>query len=100
MCIRDSDDNALLGDSKRNLQCKINCLETYCDENYLIVNLKKTKVMVIRRGGKVSKKHVFYYKNEPIEIVSNYTYLGVLFSSSGRFFNACNSFITKSIAAN
>ena len=45
------------------------------------VNLKKTKVVVFRNGGKTSKSERFFYRNRSVEIVTYYQYLGLIFSS-------------------
>ena len=44
------------------------------------VNLKKTKVVVFRNGGKTSKSERFFYRNRSVEIVTYYRYLGLIFS--------------------
>lgn len=80
-----ADDLVLLGHSKIDLQKKINVLGEYCLMNELEVNTEKTKIIVFRKGGKLARTDKFYYGQEQLDIVSTYTYLGVVFSSSGRF---------------
>lgn len=59
-------------------------LEEYCDLNKLTVNVKKTKIMIFRNGGKLSgnESKRFKYKSEYIEVINKFTYLGVTLSSS------------------
>ena len=50
----------------------------------MIVNTKKTKVMVCRRGGRIREKAVWFYNGEKLEVVNEYKYLGFWFSSTGK----------------
>lgn len=74
-----ADDLVILGSSKIDLQKKINALRDYCSLNLLQVNIQKTKVIVFRRGGKLSKHDNFFYDDSRLEIVKKYTYLGWFF---------------------
>lgn len=47
------------------------------------VNIEKTKIVIFTKGR--VKNNVFYYNGKEIEIVKNFKYLGVIFSSSGSF---------------
>ena len=38
------------------LQHQLNCLQTFCDINKLSVNIDKTKVLVFKNGGSLSRK--------------------------------------------
>ncbi|KAL1447409.1 hypothetical protein WDU94_005675 [Cyamophila willieti] len=80
-----ADDLVLVGHSKIDLQKKIDSLKQYCDLNGLEVNIDKSKIVVFRRGGKLSVHDKFQYGTHKLEIVKTYTYLGVVFSSSGCF---------------
>lgn len=94
-----ADDTALLSSTQAGLQRKVRCLEKYFDSLRLEVNLDKTKVMVFRRGGAVPRDCKFYYKGRRIEIVSEYTYLGVPFTSFGAFERASRHFKDKGLVA-
>ncbi|UYV81756.1 ADCY8 [Cordylochernes scorpioides] len=50
-----ADDIVLIGDSKINLQLKINILKTYLETNLLTLNENKSRIMVFRNGGKVAR---------------------------------------------
>ena len=58
----------LAGDTVLELQRKINVLEIFCEKWGMEVNLKKTKVVVFRKGGKTSKSERFFYRNRSVEI--------------------------------
>jgi hypothetical protein len=94
-----ADDIVLLADTKGSLQRKINLLNVFFKEKYLKVNLSKTKVVIFRKGGRISKKDAFYWDDQPVEVMPQYVYLGVPFSSSGLFCNGAEYFIKKGLAA-
>lgn len=80
-----ADDLVLLASSRARLRKQIRTLEKYCRENQLTVNQDKSKIMVFRRGGRLSGNCLFYFEETPIEVVSEFTYLGVTFTTSGCF---------------
>ena len=47
--------------------------------------IKKTKIMMFRKGGKNRRNLIFKYTNEPLKIVNKFTYLGVVIPSGGSF---------------
>ncbi|UYV84200.1 hypothetical protein LAZ67_X001501 [Cordylochernes scorpioides] len=71
-----ADDIVLIGDSKINLQLKINILKTYLETNLLTLNEKKSRIMVFRNGGKVARSERWYWLQSPLSVTSKYTYLG------------------------
>ena len=66
-----------------SLQKCITRLEHYCKTWQLEVNLKKTKIMIFNKQGSLIKKYKFYYKNNTLENVKEYKYLGFTFTCSG-----------------
>ena len=50
----------------------------------LTVNVSKTKVVVFRRGGRLSQNDVFFYGDQMLEIVGSFDYLGVNLATSGK----------------
>jgi len=40
--------------------------------------LQQTKVMIFRKGGRVNRNIRFIYKESVLEIVSEFTYLGIV----------------------
>ncbi|XP_008486165.1 uncharacterized protein LOC103522856, partial [Diaphorina citri] len=93
------DDLILFADSKAELQKMLNSLEKYCEENKMIVNEKKTKIVIFRRGGRIKDSDVLYYKHKKLEIVSTFNYLGVSFSSHAVFHQAAEQANSKGRAA-
>ena len=51
----------------------------------MTVNSTKTKVIIFRKGGRLPQNVRFTYKNEDIEIVNKFKYLGVLFSAGSSY---------------
>ena len=46
------------------------------------VNKDKTKVMVLRKGGHLSKHEKWYYDGAEMEAVNKYSYLGFAFTTT------------------
>jgi len=72
-----ADDIVFIADTVYDLQKHINTLARFCEEWGLDVNITKTKVIVFRRGGRISQNERWYYKGKRIEVVSTYKYLGL-----------------------
>lgn len=62
------------------------------------MNINKTKIIIFQKGGHAhtNKYSPFKYGEAEIEIVKQYTYLGVIFSNSATFLNNVNSVYSKS----
>ena len=61
----------------------INNLEWYCDRWNLKLNETKYKILIFKHGGgRRAKNEKWVYKDNEIEIVKKYTYLGVTFFTS------------------
>lgn len=80
-----ADDMVILGNSVEDLQSSLNRLCEYCKIWGLEVNTDKTKVVVFRNRGSVRHNERWYYNNEPLEIVDNFNYLGVVLNYTGSF---------------
>jgi len=80
-----ADDIVLFAVTPQALQCGFEILSSYCQKWQLKVNVNKTKVIVFRKAGPLARNIQFTYNNENIEIVSNISYLGVVFTSGGSF---------------
>ena len=50
----------------------------------------KKKVMVFRKGGRLRDNISFYYDGAKLEIVNNFVYLGVTFTTGGSFHETQN----------
>lgn len=73
-----ADDIVLLADDVKVLQEMIKRLQNYCEEWNMTVNTNKSKIMVFRNGGRLSAREAWTFKEEEVEIVNTYTYLGVV----------------------
>jgi len=80
-----ADDIVLVSDSVTGLQLNINHFARYCERWSLRVNLSKSKVMVFRRGGRISRLERWKYEGEVLETVNEYRFLGVTLSSKLSF---------------
>ena len=80
-----ADDLTLFSNTVIGLQRLIDRLSDYCNQWKLTVNIDKTKIMVFRRGGPLSRTEKWFYNGSQIETVSYFKYLGVTFSSSGNW---------------
>lgn len=94
-----ADDLALITDNPVMAQKALNILALYCTKNHLNININKTKIVIFRKGGKLKNLLSFKINNQNIDIVSDYCYLGVQFSSSGLFSKATDHAIRKAIMA-
>ena len=94
-----ADDIVLLAETEQGLQKGLDLLEQYCDKWKLTVNINKTKIMVFRKGGLLRKNLMFKYKYENIDIVSKFTYLGVVFTSGGSFSRTHDCLSDKALKA-
>ena len=80
-----ADDIVLFSNSPEELQEGLNSLSNYCKRWKLKINISKTNVMVFRRGGMLFRNLVFYYEGEPLEILSKFKYLWIVFATGGSF---------------
>ncbi len=80
-----ADDLILIAESSKELQTLLDNVFEYCKRWHLLVNLTKTKVMIINGSKKESYK--FYYSGVLLEIIHKYKYLGVVVSDTGNHFS-------------
>ena len=78
-----ADDIVLFSNTKIGLQNHLDNLYDYCTRWKLNVNLSKTKVLVCRGGGPISKDEFWFWGDQLIDICSKYKYLGIYFSANG-----------------
>lgn len=97
-CLLYADDVVLLSSSAAGLQKCLDKLDNFTNDWRMTVNLKKTKVLVFNKSGRKSNIE-FKYKNEVIENVQTYKYLGIIFSSSGTFSYAKEDLYKKGFKA-
>ena len=75
-----ADDVAGFSDTVRRLQRIIDTIANFCDLFGMKINLGKTKIIVFRNGGFLKDIEKWFYKGDPIEVVSFYKYLGLYFT--------------------
>jgi hypothetical protein len=64
----------------------IDQMVTYCNKWNLQCNLNKTKVMLLRKGGKQKSRECWWYMYCPrLEVVKVFIYLGVKLESLGEW---------------
>ena len=80
-----ADDAAIMSENRDQLQIGLNVLEEYCTKWKITLNTDKTKVVVFRKGGRLAAADKWFYKGSELEIVTHFTYLGIVFSSGGSF---------------
>ena len=79
------DDIVITSETEEGLKHGLFVLEKYCDRWKLTVNATKTKVMIFMKGGMVNRNIRFIYKEFVLELVSKFTYLGIIFTIGGYF---------------
>ena len=77
---------------------KLNNLEKFCSDWFFQVNINKTKVVVFNKSGKISKEE-FFFKENKLETVHSYSYLGLQLSASGSFTLARANLFNKGLKA-
>ena len=65
--------------------CLSSKIRLYCNTWQLQVNISKTKVVILSKGKIRRRKPVFYYNGDTIEIVDDFSYLGIKFNYNGKF---------------
>ena len=82
-----ADDTAIVAESPSDLQSALNQLNEFCNKWGLRVNVDKTKIVVFSRG-KIRNIPEFTLNSKNVEVVFDYTYLGVLFNYNNGFLKA------------
>ena len=98
-CLVYADDLAICSNNLCAIQQSIDRLYKYYSDNYLGINIGKTKIMKFRRGGHLAKSDVITCNSNPIEFVSKFTYLGVVFQTKGKLTCHFDHLRNKGIAA-
>ena len=90
-----ADDAVIVSETRSELQNLLDSLYTYCRKWNLTVNVEKTKIMVFKKGGRLSDDEKWFFNNQEIEVVKSFNYLGVVFTSGGSFVQAANTLAGK-----
>jgi exonuclease III len=97
-CLMYADDLVLLSESKEGLQTNLENLTTYCKKWGLRVNTKKTKIIIFNTR-KASNPDTFWMAEQPIQVVDEYRYLGIIFKSNGTFDNTQQNLYHRGLKA-
>jgi hypothetical protein len=93
-----ADDTVILSEHEQDFQTALNAYEQYCDSWKLTVNLSKTKIVIFSKGRQ-STNYRFFFKNDQIEIVNEFKYLGVIFTRNGSFLTTKKHLATQATRA-
>ena len=99
-CLMFADDVVLMSESSQGLQHCLNRLASYCNKWNLTINTSKTKIIVFNRGGHKISRFRFLLCDTKIDVVQDYTYLGIVFSSCGSSTKACKALRDKAFRRN
>ena len=77
----------ILSERREPLQEAINILQDWSQENDLITNMYKTKVMKFRKRGTLKNTDLYTCAGQELEIVKNYKYLGITLQVTGHNFS-------------
>ena len=93
-----ADDTVILAESPRELQMSLDAMQSYCNIWKLNINTSKTKIVIFSRG-KVRKYPKFNFRNSSIDVIDNFTYLGIVFNYNGKFGKAKKNVFNKASRA-
>ncbi len=79
-CLLFADDIVLLSQTAEGLQNSLDRLCDYCNKWLLTINAQKTQILVMNKQGRCPDLH-FTFNNEPLQVVKQYKYLGLLITS-------------------
>ena len=80
-----ADDTVIISENRQDLQLGLDIVENYCNKWKIILNIEKTKIVIFRKGGKLSMNDKWFYNRSQIEVTKHFTYLGMVFPSGGSF---------------
>lgn len=93
--IKYADDIALISDPARGLQKMLQSLEKYAPKNNLVVNKKKTVVMIVKKGRRDNETTKWTYEGDELDVVQEFKYLGYWFTCGGGFKKHTRWFVGK-----
>ena len=67
-----ADDIVMFSSTVKGLNDQIHQLENYCDNFQIRVNMDKTKIIVFKNGGKLSKHEKWKYKDQYLSVFVNF----------------------------
>ena len=96
-CLFYAGDLILISRSAAVLQKQLNILHDYSEKWLLKINPKKTKTLILQKQNRTSTrdKFSFFLNGTPIDKASQYSYLGITFSTNGSFANSKKVLVEK-----
>ncbi|UYV71615.1 hypothetical protein LAZ67_8003861 [Cordylochernes scorpioides] len=94
-----ADDIVLIGESKNNLQIKINMLRKYFETNLLTLNENKSKIVVFRNGGRLAQNDKWFWGERQLSVTTKYLYLGYPLTSANSLNKVASHYKGKALAA-
>ena len=85
--------------TKEGLQELLNILDKYSADWKMKVNIEKTQVVIFNKQGWVLKGEKLHCRNNCLEIVKYFKYLGVTLDANGKYFTAMEELGTKAMRA-
>ena len=82
-CLFWEDDLVLISKTKEGL---LNILDKYSADWKMKVNIEKTKVVIFNKQGWALKGDKLYYRNNCLENVKYFKYLGLTLDANGKYF--------------
>jgi hypothetical protein len=93
-----ADDTVIMAENPAELQKALSAMWDYCVKYKMEVNASKTKVVIFSKG-KVRKFPDFLLGSKKLEVVGDYTYLGIIFNYNGKFKNAIKKLVNQATRA-
>ena len=84
-----ADGVVLLSETVVGLQNQLNHLQQSARRLMLKVNLKKSNIVVFRKGGYLGARERWFFDGRLLEVVNGYKYLGIIMSTKLSFSPAC-----------
>ena len=85
-CLLYADDLVIISQESEGLQQALNALDKYGQKWHLEINISKSKIMIFNKKGKYIKpSRQFCVRNNNIENVKTFTYLGIILKTNGAF---------------
>ena len=96
-CLFYADDLILISRSAAGLQKQLNILHDYGEKWLLKINPKKTKTLIFQKQNRKSTrdKFSFFLNGTPIDKASQYSCLGITFSTNGSYANSKKVLVEK-----
>ena len=79
--------------------CTAYTFPEYCKRWRLEVNIQKTIIVVFRKGGRLSHDDHWFYSDQRLCTAYTFLYLGVLFSSTGKWSQAQSTLAHQALKA-